>query len=357
MIIIGCDFHPSAQMIGWKNRETGECGERELKHDGEAQTYYRGLHGQVVRVGMEATGHARWFERLLAECGIELWVADPAQVRAAATRKQKTDRRDAELLLELLSDGRLEKMRIHMPTPAERDVRRLVLHRHRLVQMRTRVMNQLQAIALNEGLRKKRALWTKSGREQLLGLELMPWAATARADLLVLLEDLNRRIAELDRAVEREAEARPEVRRLRTQHGVGPIVGLLYVLTILDPTRFQSSRQVASYLGLIPSERSSGERQRLGHLTKQGNAVLRGLLTEAAHTAVRFDAEWRRQYVRLAMKKNRSIAAVAIARKLAVRLWWMWKLGLEPGARIESGSHAGQPAVPHGVKLDPRWNE
>ncbi len=123
---------------------------------------------------MEATGHARWFERLLAECGIELWVADPLQVRAAATRKQKTDKRDAELLLELLSDGRLEKMRIHMPTPAERDVRRLALHRHRLVQMRTRVMNQLQAIALNEGLRKKRALWTKSGREQLLGLELMP---------------------------------------------------------------------------------------------------------------------------------------------------------------------------------------
>jgi len=128
---------------------------------------------------------------------------------------------------------------------------------------------------------------------------------------------------------------------LRSQHGVGPIVGLLYVLTILDPTRFASSRQVASYLGLIPSERSSGERQRLGHLTKQGNAVLRGLLTEAAHTAVRFDAEWRRQYVRLAMKKNRSIAAVAMARKLAVRLWWMWKLGLDTGQKIESGSHAG----------------
>ncbi|HVP50212.1 MAG TPA: IS110 family transposase, partial [Candidatus Bathyarchaeia archaeon] len=331
----------STQTIAWKDTETGECGGGELKHDGEAQAFYRRLQGQRVRVGMEATGHARWFERLLSECGIELWVADPAQVRAAATRKQKTDKRDAELLLELLSDGRLEKMRIHMPTPAERDARRLVLHRHRLVQMRTRVMNQLQAIALNEGLRKKRALWSKTGLEQLLALELMPWAATAREDLLGLLEALNRRIAELDRAVEREAEARPEVRRLRTQHGVGPVVGLLYVLTILDPTRFQSSRQVASYLGLIPRERSSGERQRLGHLTKQGNAVMRGLLTEAAHTAVRYDAGWRRQYVRLAMKKNRSIATVAIARKLAVRLWWMWKLGLDSGQTVESGSHAG----------------
>jgi transposase len=341
MMIIGCDYHPSTQMIAWKNTDSGECGRRALKHDGEAQSFYRSLQGQKVRVGMEATGHARWFERLLADCGIELWVADPAQVRAAATRKQKTDRRDAELLLQLLCDGRLEKMRIHLPTPAERDARRLVLHRHRLVQMRTRVMNQLQAIAMNEGLRKQRALWTKPGLEQLLGLELMPWAATAREDLLGLLDGLNRRIAELDRAVEREAEARPEVRRLRTQRGVGPIVGLLYVLTLLDPLRFQTSRQVASYLGLIPSERSSGERQRLGHLTKQGNAVLRGLLTEAAHVAVRYDVGWRRQYVRLAMKKNRSIAAVAIARKLAVRLWWMWKLGLEAGQMVESGSHAG----------------
>ena len=341
MIIIGCDFHPSTQTIAWKNTESGEGGQCELKHDGEAQTFYRRLHGQRVRVGMEATGHARWFERLLSECGIELWVADAAQVRAATRRKQKTDKRDAELLLELLSDGRLEKMRVHMPTPAERDARRLVLHRHRLVQMRTRVMNQLQAIALNEGLRKKRALWTKAGREQLLQLDLMPWAATAREDLLGLLDGLNRRIAELDRAVEREAEVRPEVRRLRTQPGVGPIVGLLYVLTILDATRFATSRQVASYLGLIPTERSSGERQRLGHLTKQGNAVLRGLLTEAAHIAVRYDADWRRQYVRLAMKKNRSIAAVAMARKLAVRLWWMWKLGLDRGQRVESGSHAG----------------
>ena len=176
--------------------------------------------------------------------------------------------------------------------------------------------------------------------EQLLGLELMPWAASARQDLLVLLDDLNRRITGLDAAVEREAEARPEVRRLRTQHGVGPVVGLLYVLTLLDPTRFQSSRQVASYLGVIPSERSSGERRRLGHISKQGNAVLRGLLVEAAHIAVRYDADWRRHYVRLAMKKNRSIAAVAIARKLAVRLWWMWKLGLDSGQKVESGSPA-----------------
>ena len=340
MMIIGCDFHPGTQTIAWRNTETGECGTRCLEHAGEAEAFYRGLRGQVMRVGMEATGNARWFERLLAECGIELWVADPGKVRAAATRKQKTDRRDAELLLELLSDGRLERMRIWLPTPAERDVRRLVLHRHRLVQMQTRVKNQLQAVAMNEGVRQKRKLWSAKGRAQLQALELMPWASTQRQNLLAVLDDLQGRIAPLDGAVEQEAEARPEVRRLRTHPGVGPVVGLMYRLTILEPTRFASSRQVASYLGLIPSERSSGERQRLGHISKQGNAVLRGLLVEAAHIAVRYDADWRRHYRRLAMKKNRSIAAVAIARKLAVRLWWMWKLGLDYGQMVESGSHA-----------------
>src|SRR5271157_4036793 len=125
--------------------------------------------------------------------------------------------------------------------------------------------------------------------------------------------------------------------------GWGPVVGLAYELTILDPTRFQTSRQVASYLGLIPAEHSSGGKQRLGHISKQGNALLRGLLVEAAHVAVRWDPEWRRQYVRLAMKKNRSIAAVAMARKLAVRLWWLWKSGLASGQIGGSGSHAEQP--------------
>jgi len=143
--------------------------------------------------------------------------------------------------------------------------------------------------------------------------------------------------------VEAAAQASPVVRCLRRQRGVGPVVGLAYELTLLDPTRFQSSRQVASYLGLIPAEHSSGGKQRLGHISKQGNALLRGLLVEAAHVAVRWEPEWRRQYVRLAMKKNRSIAAVAMARKLAVRLWWWWKSGLGSGQIGGSGSHAEQP--------------
>lgn len=342
MWIIGCDYHPRFQQIAFVNTETGECGERRLEHDGDAEQFYRSLAGQVVRVGMEASGHARWFQRLLAELGHELWIGDPAKIRAAATRKQKTDRRDAEQILELLLNGQFEKkMRIWVPTPEQRDMRQLVMHRHRLVQMRTRVKNQLRAVALNEGMGRKPGLWSKKGQEQFKALPLPAWTAQRRQDNLELLAELEQRTAPLDQAVEQEAAKRAEVVRLQTHPGVGPITALAFVLTIGDPARFRCGKQVASYLGLIPAEDSSGGRQRLGHISKQGNALLRGLLVEAAHVAAQHEPELGRCYRRLASKKNRAIAAVAVARKLAVRLWWMWNRGVGYASFAHSGSHAG----------------
>lgn len=343
MWIIGCDFHPTFQRIALVNTETGECGgARTLKHaDGEAERFYRSLSGPV-RVGMEASGHARWFERLLAELGHELWIGDPAQIRAMMVREQKNDDRDALHILELLMDGRFEnKLRLHVPTAAERDLRQLVLHRHRLVQMRTRVKNQLQAIALNEALPRKPGLWSEKGRKQFEAVSLPTWTARRRKDNLELLEEWLERTGPLDREVAKQAQQRPEAARLMTHPGVGPITALAFVLTIGEPSRFANGKKVASYLGLIPSEYSSGGKQRLGHISKQGNALLRGLLVEAAHTAVRSVPEWKRAYARLGMKKNRSIAAVAIARKLAMRLWWMWIHQLDYRQLVESGSHAG----------------
>jgi len=154
-----------------------------------------------------------------------------------------------------------------------------------------------------------------------------------------LLDDLDQRLVGLDREVRQQAYGSAEVRRLMTHPGVGPVVGLAFQLTILDPARFAGSRHLTSYLGLIPSEHSSGGKQRLGHISKQGNALLRGWLVEAAQVAVRRDPQWGRQFRRLAMRKNRSIAIVATARKLAVRLWWMWKRGLDYGQMVQSGSH------------------
>jgi len=205
------------------------------------------------------------------------------------------------------------------------------------------VKNQLRAIALNEGVGRKPGLWTPKGRQQFEALPLPAWTARRRRDNLELLDQLAQKTGPLDQAVQQEALRRPEVVRLMTHPGVGPVTALAFVLTLGDPARFDSSKQVASYLGLIPAEDSSGGRQRLGHLTKQGNRLLRYLLVEAAHSAAQREPQLGRCYRRLAMKKNPSIAAVAVARKLAVRLWWMWIRGLGYGQlRLrESGSHAG----------------
>ncbi len=239
------------------------------------------------------------------------------------------------------SAGSLPSLRIWVPTAAQRDARQLVIHRHRLVQMRTRVKNQLRAIALNEGLGRRPGLWSKPGQEQFRALVLPAWTAQRRQDNLELLAELERRTTPLDQAVEQEGARRPEVARLQTHPGVGPITALAFVLTIGDPTRFRCGKQVASYLGLTPAEDSSGGRQRLGHISKQGNALLRGLLVEAAHATAQHEPELGRCYRRLAMKKNRAIAAVAVARKLAVRLWWMWNRGVGYESFANSGSHAG----------------
>ena len=147
-----------------------------------------------MRVGMEATGYSRWFERLLAELGIEVWIGDAAKIKSKRVREQKTDRNDAQLLLQLLLDNNFPK--IWVPSPENRDLRQLLWHRHRLVQMRTRIMNPLQAIAMNEGQRGKKKLWSEAGRAQLEKLALAPWASRRRQDLLELLDRMNPRIQE-----------------------------------------------------------------------------------------------------------------------------------------------------------------
>jgi len=350
MLIIGIDYHPSFQQIAFMDQETGEYDERRLNHsDGEAERFYRELKQRrvSVRVGMEATGYSRWFERLLAELGFEIWIGDAAEISRQRVRKQKTDREDARLLLRLLRENRFP--RIWVPSPENRDLRQLLWHRHRLVQMRTRIMNQLQAVAMNEGYRWKKKLFSEQGRTQLEKLSLAPWASRRRKELLELLDQLDPKIAELTTAVEQEANQRPEVLRLMTHPGVGPVTGLAYVQVIGTPDRFPCGKQIGSYIGLIPCEDSSAGKQRLGHLSKQGNALLRYLLGEAAQAAVRCNPHWRRRYVHLAMRRHKNIAKAAMARKLAVRLYWMWRNGWDYSQLVSFGSHAGKLATGHGV--------
>ena len=172
-------------------------------------------------------------------------------------------------------------------------------------------------------MQKKATLWSQAGQKMLRELPLKPWASCRRDDLLGLLEMLNQQIGKLDGAVQKAAEEDPQARLLMTQSGVGPNTALAYVLTIGDVTRFPRGKQVASYLGLIPREESSGGRQKLGAITKQGNRLLRSLLMEAAQIAVRFDPGFRKQYLHRCHQKPKGVAKVAAARRLAVRLYWM----------------------------------
>ena len=351
MMLIGVDYHPSFQQIAFFVEETGECGERQLNHrEGEAERFYRDLQqrGIRVRVGMEATGYSRWFERLLAALGIELWIGDPAEIKSKRVKKQKTDRRDALLLLRLLREDNFPQ--IWVPSPENRDLRQLLWHRHRLVQMRTRIMNQLQALAMNEGRRWKTKLWSAQGRAELEKLALAPWADRRRKELLELLDRLDPIIGELTKAAEQEARKRPEVVRLMTHPGVGSLTALAYVLIIGTPQRFHCGKQIGTYVGMIPSEDSSGGQQRLGHISKQGHSLLRFLLVEAAQAAARMNLDWRRRYIHLAMRRHKSIAKVALGRRLGVRLYWMWRNSCEYSPSMEFGSYAGQLGTGHGVK-------
>lgn len=340
MNIIGCDFHPSFQQIAWLDSDSGEIRERSLLHPEEARAFYAVLPPGAV-VGVEACGYTQWFEQRLAEMGHRLRIGDAAQIRAKMTRRQKTDKRDALHILNLLVEDRFPE--IWVPSPEERDLRQLILHRHKQVQMRTKIKNQLHALAINQGLRLRHRLWSSAGREQLEALPMLPYTAQRREQLLQLLDEMERRIAPLDRAVQAAAEDRGDALRLMTHPGVGPNTALAFVLTLGPVQRFARARKVASYLGLIPCEDSSAGKQRLGHISKQGSALMRFLLVEAAHHARRKDPELRRYYSRVLHKgKHTGVAKVAIARKLAVRLYWMLRFERNY-EQLQVGSSAGQP--------------
>jgi transposase len=341
---IGCDLHTRYQVVAWVEGETGEIGTRRLEHEnGEAQNFYAHWPQGTV-VGIEATFPALWFERLLSECGHELWVGDAARIRASEVRQQKTDTRDAELLLDLLLRGRFP--RVWVPSQEERDLRQLLVHRMKLVRARTTVKNQLHALAISQGVCRKRKLWSAKGQAELEKLALLPWAARRRQDPLAELDRLDEVVRELDGAVEEAGREREAVALLRTHPGVGTVVALATVLTLGPVERFPNSRKLVSYLGLNPREHSSGGHQRLGAISKQGNSVLRWLLVQAAQTAARYDPELRRTYQRLKNRKASGVAKVAVARRLAVRLFWMLRTRHNYAQQVRMSGSPSSAVVP-----------
>jgi transposase len=338
MVLIGCDFHPSWQQVSWLNVETGETGDAKLLHTaGTVEKFYRQFPAGS-RIGMETTGNCQWFVELVTRLGHELWVGDAAKIRSSDNRQQKHDKRDARLLLQLLAENRFP--RIWVPSREEKDLRQLLIHRYKLVRIRAQVKNGLQHLALNQGLQRKQRLWSAVGQKALRELPLASWASRRREDLLKMMSELDAKIDLLDQAVLEAAEKNQKAKLLMTQPGVGPITAMAFVLTMGDVSRFPRGKQVASYLGLIPREYSSGGKQRLGSISKQGSSFLRMLLVEAAGIAVRCDAEFRKEYLHRCHTKAKGVAKVAAARKLAIRLYWMLRTMIQYPeiVRIESSS-------------------
>lgn len=357
----GVDFHARQQLVKWCNTDDGEIHEQQLWHQStdEVRKFYAQFQGEVI-VGFETSGYSCWFETMLEELGHQVWVGHATEIRRRARARQKTDRRDAELILDLMLKD--EFPRIHRLTAESREVLRQLRYRHRLVQLRTKSYNSLQAIALGAGVSLKAKLRTRKGQERLLGLVLTTAFSQQRQEWLALIAQLNVCIERVEKELELIAEADKRVQLVRTHPGVGLLTGLALVHTLSPVSRFANSRKVAAYVGLEPREYSSGERQNFGGISKAGSRLLRFLLVEAGHRAVNKDEHLKKLYHRLLHRRDRAKAKVAVARQLLVRTYIMLRDEIDyaefvrRGVAVPSARVSYRPQVP-GKLIERRASE
>lgn len=242
--------HARFQQLAVLDTACGELSSHRLEHDGgQVREFYRRFP-PPVQVGVEATTGVYWLQALLRESGHELVVGDAARLRAMVVRRQKTDARDAEHLVTVLAEGRFP--RVWVPGPELRDLRQLLLHRHRLVRMRTQLRNGLHALIRNHAPLCRRRRFTLAARASLAALPLGEFARLRREESLWLHDQLQASIEALDRRVEEQCGASELACRLTTHPGVGPVTALTWVCIIGDAARFATSAQVCSYLGADP---------------------------------------------------------------------------------------------------------
>jgi transposase len=344
-VYIGVDLHVRTQTVCWMDTADGEIHERTLEHErDDVRQFYAQLAAPAV-VGVEASGYSLWFHRFIEESGHQLLVGNASAIRQFARRRQKNDHRDAQLLLDLLLHGDFPT--VHVPSPASRDVLALLRYRHRLVRMRTMLRNGLQAVALSHQLRLGPRLFTAQGQQQLTALPLTGAYAAQRQHSLGLLDSLGERVRAIEKELESRAQQDARVVRLRTHPGVGLLTSIAVVHALEPVARFDRARRIAAYCGLDPKEHSSGDTQRFGHISKQGNRLLRFLLVEAAHSAIREEDDLRRFYFRLESRRNSAVALVAVARKLVLRLYRMLREEIDYDEFRRRGRDARRARVGH----------
>jgi transposase len=345
-LYIGVDFHPHQQTVSYCNNEEGEVHQALLVHNPEQ---VRRFYGQLPKavVGIEASCTAAWFEQLLSELGHELKVGNPSAIRARARSRHKSDKRDADLILDLLLKDEFPEL-WRRPLPSQSVLEQLRF-RHHLVKHRTQVCNRLQALAHAAGL-PKRGIQTKRARVALVAANFTETQSFERDQMFELLDDLTERIKQVEKWLEEKAAGDEKVELLLTHKGVGLLTALAVVHTLGDVSRFPSSKEAVAYTGLDPLEQSSAGKVRFGSISKAGSSVLRHLLGQAMHVAVRYDGELRSFYKRLASRRSKSIAKVATTRKLLIRLFIMLRDGIDYSEFKRRGSAVGMPVLSHGLQ-------
>jgi transposase len=345
-LYIGVDFHPHQQTVSYCNNEEGEVHQTSLVNNVEQ---VRRFYGQLPKavVGIEASCTAAWFEQLLSELGHELKVGNPSAIRARARSRHKSDKRDADLILDLLVKDEFPEL-WRRPLPSQSVLEQLRF-RHHLVKHRTQICNRLQALAHAAGLPKK-GIQTKRARVALVAANFTETQSFERDQMFELLDDLTERIQQVEKWLAEKAAGDEKVELLLTHKGVGLLNALAVVHTLGDINRFPSSKEAVAYTGLDPLEQSSAGKVRFGSISKAGSSVLRHLLGQAMHVAVRYDGELRSFYKRLANRRSKSIAKVATTRKLLIRLFIMLRDGIDYSEFKRRGSAVGMPVLSHGLQ-------
>jgi transposase len=347
-VYVAVDFHAREQTISYCDTADGEIHRTKLRHQhDDVRAFYEQFTGEVI-VAFEASGYSAWFEQMLAEIGHTIWLGNAAEIRRKAPRRQKNDRRDADLMLDLLLKG--DFPRVHSFSAESRSVLRQLRYRHKLVKVRTLAKNSLHAIGINAGLPLQRRLLTQQGIAQLQALQLSPVLSTQRDEWLELVALMNERIATVEQALQQDAQNDADVALLQTHPGIGLLTALALRYTLLPVSRFSTTRKVTAYVGLDCVEEQSSERRRLGSISKQGSRLLRFLLNEAGQTAARRDPELQQFYKRLRQRRDKPKAKVAVARKLLVRSFIMLRDQIDYAEFVRRGVAARAARKAHSLK-------
>jgi len=352
MFYVGLDIHAKRISICALN-ETGQVVHRSQVRSIEEMMRVLGSLPDRFEVCYEASCGYGHFHDLLRPLAARVLVAHPGQLRLIFRSKNKNDRNDAERLAKLLYLG--ETPTVHVPSLQVRTWRELINCRSQVIAKRTRAKNTVRALLRSAGVvpPKQPGLWTKKGLAWLRQLTLPTPSQHLRRDLLLEeIETLIRQVRRIEQQLNHQAQQTPAVAQLRSIPGVGIRTADAVAAFVDDPHRFRHAKAIGRYFGLVPCQDQSGDKNRLGHITREGAPVVRQLVAEAAWQAQRRSPTVRAYFERVQRDdpQRKKIALVATAHYLVRVMWAMLKRGTDwqegPALATASGAAAGGDPAP-----------